>query len=985
MKLKLSLLLLGLFSLVVQAQLVQGTVTDENQIPLFGVTVVLEGSTVGVTTDFDGNYSISANPGDTLIFSSLGYTTQKIVVNASVLNVTLAEDLNQLDEVVVVAYGTSTKKALTGALVSIKTESITAQTQANFTNALQGLAPGLQVLEGSGQPGDGADFLIRGIGSLSAGVQPLIVVDGAVFNGGLSQLNPSDIESVNVLKDASSASIYGSRAANGVVLITTKTGQNQKTVYTINTEVGFTRNTNPNNFRVLNSAQYVEYYREAMINSGIDPDDPTTGFFLPIDQDFDTDWVEEAFRTGSYKKYDFSARGGNEKTSFFSSLGYTDQTGSIVGTDFERITGTLSLKHKANEKFDFGGKIQLNYRNTNDLISNTGRSGQLSGAFNTAPTEPIFATEDTNPALVGAGYNFDIPSNAQHNSVATAILNENSSEIWSFNTNLNLGYNFTPKLRGEVLANYYYFSTINKEKTGKLYLAETEGGNSLEERISGNTFNFIGSLAYKTTIGDDHNIELKSGFETTRERSNSLSIGTRSFVFANLNDVGLAVGDITPDDINSGFDGLNLAGFFGRLKYAFKDKLFIEGSLRTDGASNFGEANRWGTFGAVGLSYILSDDLFKNSEIVNNLKFRASYGTSGNNTLINDDDDIDNFLWRDLYRLGVDNAISPSDVLGGAAIRSPANPLLQWEKNTQLDVGLDFGLFNNRLSGSVDYFRRNSEDLLFNIPLSLTSGFGSQTVNSGAELLNTGYEISLSAYILRNDDFYWRTDANVAFYDQEITSIPDDVIFSTRIWEEGGRSDNWYLQRYDGVDPATGDALYLDADGNSTPDYDGDESRVVVGQRTPDTYGSVTNTFDYKGISLSFMFFYSYGSDGYFDLGEELNTDGANFSANQWAIALNRWQQPGDITDVPRAIINNPNGGFTSTRYLYDESYIRLQNVSLGYALPNKIVNTLGMSNISFRLTGQNLWTFTDFPGFDPTSEDYPLPRTITFSANLSF
>lgn len=966
-----------LFSVTGQV-VVQGKVENEQQDPLFGVSVVLEGTTTGTTTDFDGNYSINASNGDILIFSYLGFLTKKVTVNGAVLNVTLEEDLNELDEVVVVAFGTSKKRALTGALESIQTEEINKQPQANVANALQGLAPGLQVLPGNGQPGDGASFLIRGIGSLSAGNGPLLVVDGAVFNGDLGQINPNDIESVNVLKDASSASIYGSRAANGVILITTKIGQNEKTTFTINTETGFTENTNPNNFRVFNADEYVEYYREAMINSGIDPNDPTSGFYLPIDQEFNTNWVDQAFITGSFKKYDFSVNGGNEKTSFFSSLGYTTQDGTVIGTGFERVNGTLNIKHKANDKVDYGARVQVSYRNADNLISDGGRSGQLSGAFNTAPTESIFATADTNPAFIGAGYNFDIPSNAQHNSVATADLNSNTSESYTLNTGINLGYNFTPKFRAEILGNYYYESIIAKSQIGKLYLAETEGGNSSESRISTNTFNFVGSLAYNTKLGDDHSIGIKTGFEATRQRFSSLSVDTRGFVFANLNDVGLSTGEISPNDINTGFDGSSLAGFFGRVNYDFMNKLFIEGSLRMDGASNFGEDNRWGVFGAVGLSYVISDDVFADSEIVNNLKLRASYGTSGNNN-------IGNFLWRDLYRLGVDYAQNPSDIFGGSAISNPANPNLQWEKNAQLDVGVDFGLFNNRLSGSVDYFRRSSLDLLFDLPLSLTSGFTEQTVNSDAELLNKGVEVVFSAYPIRGENFYWRADANFAFYDQEIISIPDEVVFSTNIWQEGGRSDTWYLQRYDGVNPDNGAAVYLDADGESTETYDGGESRVVVGQRTPDTYGSMTNTFRYKDVSLSFMFFYSLGSDGYFELGEELNTDGANFASNQWAVALNRWQKPGDITDVPQALINNPGGGFTSTRYLYDNSYVRLQNISLGYSIPKNLVQDIGMSDISLRLTGQNLWTFTDFPGFDPTSEAYPLPRTITLGATLSF
>ena len=985
MKLRLCIAILFSSSFLMAQNRVTGKITSDDQQPLLGVSIQVKGTTIGTVSDSDGNYTITAGQGAILMISYLGFKTQEVPVTSNTVDVTLIPDLSQLDEVVVVAFGTSTKKALTGALEVVTTEEIQTQPLSNFTNALQGLAPGLQVFESNGQPGGGAEFRIRGIGSLLAGDDPLIVLNGAVFNGGLSQINPNDIESVNVLKDAASASIYGSRAANGVILITTKKGRNQETVFSLNTEIGFTENTNPNNFRLMNTAEYVEYYREALINDGRNPDDPSTGFFLPIDQAFDTDWVNEAFQTGSFRKYDFSARGGNDKTSFYSGLGYTEQKGTVIGTGFERVTGTLSVDHNPNDKIDIGGNMQLNYRNRDDLISETGRSGQLSGAFNTAPTEPIFGQPDTNPELVGSGFNFDIPSNAQHNAVASEALNSNKVESWSVNATLNLGYHFTPKLRGEVLGNYYYNTSIFKETIGKTYLAETEGGNALEARTSENTFNFVGSLSYSTDIGENHSLGIKAGFETTRFRSNLLKVSRRGFTFANLNDVGLATGPIDSSDIESDFDGNAVAGFFGRVNYDYKDKLFLEGSLRRDGASNFGPDNRWGTFGAVGLSYILSEDLFSDSGLVNNLKLRASYGSSGNNDFTSDNIDSGNFLWRDLFGLGRDFALNPTDFLPGITVSFPPNRSLQWEKNLQLDIGVDFNLFNNRLIGSVDYFRRISEDLLFELPLSLTTGFEEQAVNSDAELLNTGFETSLAAYILQSENFSWRTDANIAFYNQEIRQLPQEVVFSDRIWQEGGRSDNYFYQRYAGVDPTTGNPLYLDVDGNVTPDYDGEESRAVVGQRSPDTYGSITNTFRYKDLSLSFMFFFNEGNQEYFDLGETLNGDGQNFPANQWAIALNRWQQPGDITDVPRVRLNNPNGGFESTRFLYDASYVRLQNITLGYNLPTEIVQQLGLDGVSFRLSGQNLWTTTDFPGFDPTSEAYPIPRTITFAANLTF
>ncbi len=944
-----------------------------------GVNVLIKGTTIGTVTDTEGRYRIQiSGPEDVLVFSFIGYDSYETAAGSrTVIDVRLEENIETLSEVVVVAFGTAKKATITGALESIQADELVKQPQANVTNAMQGLAPGLQVLEGNGQPGSSANFLVRGIGSLQAGTEPLIVVDGAVFNGGLSQLNPNDIESINVLKDASSAALYGSRAANGVILITTKKGTGDETRYRIDIQTGITENQNPNDFRVMNAAEYVEYYREAILNSGQDPDDPSTGFYLPVDQQFDTDWVDEAFQTGTFNQYNFSATGKSGRANFFTSLGYFDQKGSIIGTDFERVTGTLNLTNRSNDKFDYGAKVQLAYRNSNNLISNGGRSGQLSGTFQTAPTEPVFATPDLiGGPLEGAGFNFDIPSNAQHNSVATAALNDNTSETWSMNSNVNIGYNLTPEIRGEALANYYFFSTVNKESTGKLYRAETEGGNSSEERVSGSTFNFIGTLAFEKEL-EDHTLAVKAGFETTRQRFNSLEVATSGFVFGNLNDVGLG-SVVTAEDLSSGFGGSSVAGFFGRANYSFKNKLFVSGSLRRDGASNFGPDTRWGTFGAVGVGYLLSTESFiRDLNLFDQLKLRASYGSSGNNR-------ISDFGWRDLYRADI-LFVTATGVSGGVGTLQPSNSELRWEKNLQLDIGLDFSLFNGRLEGTVDYFRRISEDLLFNAPLSQTTGFDAVTVNSGAELLNTGVEVSLSGYPVRKGNFSWQVTGNVAFYDQEITSIPEEVVFTDRIWQEGGRSDNWYLQRYAGVDVNTGDALYFTAEGSTSTEYNGDEDRVVVGQRTPDTYGSVSNIFSYKNLSLSVMVYYSQGSDDYFDLAQDLNTDGANFPANQWVKALNRWQQPGDVTDVPRVLINNPNGDLVSTRYLYDESYVRLQNVSLSYALPTNIVSRLGMDGISVNLSGQNLLLFSDFPGFDPTSEAYPIPRTITLGANLSF
>lgn len=962
-----------------QSSTIKGRVTDVDGVPLAGVTVTAKGSNTAVTTSTDGVYSITFSGNQTLVFSFVGFVSQELKIDGrETINVQLTRQVVDLDDLVVVAFGTTNKKKFTGAVEVIKTNEIVKQTQSNLGNSLQGLASGLQVLNGSGQPGSSAAFLIRGIGSLNAGTGPLIVLDGAVFNGALGEINPNDIESISVLKDASATALYGSRAGNGVLLMTTKGGRQQKTRYTASIQAGVTNHTNPNNFRVMNSKEYVEYYREAITNGGEDPDDQNSGFYLPVNQEFDTDWVGASLRKGNFQRYDVSASGGNANTSFYTSLGYNREKGIVIGTDFERISGYLRLKHVANKFFDLGGSVQINYRNTNNLIDDGAASGQLSGAFNVAPTEPIYATPDMiGGPSEGAGFNFAIPSNAQHNPYASAILNKNNSSGYGVNTSMNLGFNFTKEFRGEALANYYFNDLTTKEVTSKLYRAEILGGSSAEERANSNTFNFVGTLAYTKQLGD-HNLGIKAGFETTRYRFSSLGASANNFAFSNINNVGNGT-VATAQNITSGFAGNSVAGFFGRLNYNWAGKLFAEGSIRRDGASNFGPENRWGTFGSVGVGYLISEENFiRDLKLFDELKLRGSYGSSGNNK-------IADFLWRDLYTLGLTNTTPSNTTYIGAGTSTPSNPNLKWEKNLQLDLGIDFSMFGRRLRGSVDYFNRVSKDLLFALPLSLTSGFTELTVNSGAEVKNSGVEVSLEWTPVKRKNFRWITSGNFSYYKQKITKLPEDVVFTNSIWQVGSRSDNWYLQRYAGVDAATGAPLYLDVDGKTTTTWDGGPSRVVAGQRTPDKYGSFSNFFEYKGLTLSFMFFFSYGSEEYFDLGRRLSTDGASFPSNQWVDVLNRWQNPGDQTNVPKAVLDNPAGNLNSTRYLYNESFLRLQNLVIGYSLPSAMVSKIGLSGVNVNVTGQNLWINTKFPGFDPTSPAYPVPRIVTFGASITF
>lgn len=999
----------------IQQQEVNGIIKDELGNPLPGVNIIEKGTTNGVTTDFDGIFSIKVSgPNAILVVSYLGYTTKEVQVdNQSQLNILLDPTTDSLDEVIVIAYGTSSRKKLTGAVSTVSASEINETLSTSIDQALQGVSAGVAVSPDNGQPGAGMDIKIRGTGSIGAGESPLYVIDGVPINTGnldrttqtynpLSTINPNDIESISILKDAASASIYGSRGANGVVIITTKKGKPGKARFTLNTQTGFSDWENFSNFRVLNASEYVELMREGVINAGRNPDIPGTSDYFPLSSTAtDIDWLDEVLRTAKTNKLDFSVSGGGEKLNFYASLGYLNQDGIAITTDFERISAKFNVDYAATKKLDLGVKMSLTRNIQHSRFGQSNTSEPLYGGLFMPPTMRIYATDEqiANGEDFGTGYNFDIPSGVSsgNHPIAYANLNFNETRTNRVITNLYANYKILPNLKFNNSFGIDYIDIRERERFSQLYfnaIATTGTPTPAELRdFSTNNFDYVvtNTLTYDITVGEDHDFTLLAGNEFQKHKEEFIGIRVTGFASDDLNAVnaGPEILEASGDIVESAIWGL-----FGRLNYSYKSTLFLDGSIRRDGESRFGTDTRFGTFWSVGGGYIISNAKWLNdSKLISNLKLRGSYGTSGNQK-------FGEYDWRRLYGFNGATYNTNGGTYTGSFPSEIGNPNLGWERNKQFDIALDMALFDNRIQITAEYYKREVSDMLLNLPISLTSGFNTVPSNIGA-MENTGWEFSVSTKNIETDNFKWNTNFNISFNENVVTDLPDDIEIigplgstafrANTIIKEGEAIYSWYLPRWAGVDPANGAPLWYDADNNIVTNF-GDADRVIVGNPNPDFFGSLSNDFTYKNFTLSTMFFFNYGNEIFRHSARAYVSDGSRFPRNQSAEALDRWQQPGDITDVPRYIAGNGTGGEPSTRFLEDGSFIKLRNITLAYNLPNDITEKIGINNFKIYVQGQNVKTWSRYKELDPevgsnssARGEYPIPRTFTLGVNLGF
>lgn len=974
-----------------------------------GVSIRIKGKDVATSTDGNGNFQIKASMNDVLIISFVGYVTEEVTVRGtSNLEITLDEKINELDAVVVTGYTTQEKRSITGAMSSIKKEALENVPVQSFDRAMQGQVSGVNVMAANGVPGGPVRINIRGTGSITAGNEPLIIVDGVQLNTStssgqtasnpLSFLNNNDIESIEILKDGAAASIYGAQAANGVVLVTTKAGKAGKTKINLNYYNGIT--SPMPEMKMMNSQQFFQSRFEARNNRypTRTPErnraDILSGLGLPEDM---TDaeiaalptynWQEAAFRTGHTNNVDLSVSGGNDNTTFFLSGSYNKTDGNVVSIDFERATAKLSLTHKLTNRLALSTNVNLSTITQNGTSGSNGSTGAYAAPQYSAPMIlpyiPIYMPDGSYNAPIDG-----FPGSSNRNPIQESVLGTLKSRTKAIVSNFSATYQINDKLNFKSFYGIDY-RIIDDER----YVdprtrsgAASQGSLTIGNRQNSN-FLTNQTLNYKTSFGSHHNLSTLLGAEyryDNREISSVTGTGFTTYQFRSMQSAAIVTAG------SGSWTGFKRAGVFGQVNYDFQKKYLLSGVLRYDGSSRFGKNNKFGWFPAISAGWNIAEESFLNDLAwVNQLKLRVGYGETGN-------DDIGNFDSRALYGSASSSNYNQEPGIYPIGIE---NALLKWERNVTTNIGIDYGFFNSRIQGSVELFRRVSKDLLLNKPLPYLSGFSNVTSNVG-ELKNEGIEFEIRTRNIESDNFSWSSNFNISFLRNRVTKLfgEDDVLPGDQSVRVGYALGTNVTYEYAGVNSATGRPMWYDANGNVTYQPSAPNDYKIFGNKLSDFYGGFTNTFNYKGFSLNVFFHYDYG--------RELSNNGMNskWYANggdnrntlEW-IFNNRWTTPGQLTTVPRpydgnAETNGMSQVSSSSRYLEDASFIRLKNVSLSYRLPKSWTNRIKLSDVKVYAQGENLATWTKWTGYDPeliidsgdfTSSQGAIPQTRAYTLGI--
>ncbi|RYY61270.1 MAG: TonB-dependent receptor [Chitinophagaceae bacterium] len=1038
-------LLLGLMAfLLFTGQLlaqktITGKVTDDKGNPIPNASVVVKGSTAGTTTKADGSYTLTVpSNATTLVVSSIGSQDQELAIGSnSVVNFSLTSTTQDLGEVIVtVPYGTIKKTAFTGSEATVSAAQINRQQVTSITKTLEGLVPGIITTNGGGAPGSNASVLIRGIGSINASSSPLYVLNGVPYDGPIAAINNDDVESVSILKDAAAAALYGSRAANGVIMITTKRGKKGRAAVTASVRQGYMSRGIPEYDR-LDEKEFYELNWESIRNgfvatgdsyatagtkasaqltdgshlvynaynqSGANLIDPTTGKLNPAATLlWNESWEDALFRTAPRTNATVNISGASDRSDYFISLGYLNEEGTLRNSDYKRYNMRVNLNAQATNWMKVGMNIDGALSNNNSVIN--GGTATSNPFYYTRQMGPIYPVYQHDP-ITGAFIQNPITG---ENELDWGIPSQMGTRPYAGNSNLvgslALDQRYTKRLSGN--GNAYIEIKPTKDFTFKTNFgvnlwddngttyqnnqygdADNVSGRSTKQFDRQVSYTFNQVLSYNKEIGE-HDFTVLAGHENYFYRYNNLNLTRTGFQFPGQTELDNAA--LTESVGGSYEDNQTIESYFGGLNYSFKEKYLASASLRRDGSSRFSPDARWGTFYSAGLGWRISQEEFlKNVNWLSELKLKASYGEQG----------VDNIglLYQYTYYY---NANGSGGYNPQAALQ---NPDLKWETSKTLNAGFDFGLFKNRITGTIEYFRRISDDLLFNVPRELSSGSSSQYQNIGT-MKNSGIEVSLGLNIIRKRDFDWRIDVNVTHFKNEVTKLPpaqreNGIIRGTKKLSEGHSIYDYWIREFAGVDASNGDALYykdvLGTDGKPTgtrllTNNITEGSFYYKGTAIPDFNGGLTNSFRYKAFELSILTTFSYGGKFY-----DGNYAGIMHSGS-YGIAwsqdiLNRWQKPGDLTNVPRlqnTSISTQDG--LSTRFLMDASYVNLKNITLSYAFAKSITNRLGISGAQFFGNVDNAYIFTAKKGMDPqrsfdgsSDATYPPFRTITFGVTLN-
>jgi TonB-linked SusC/RagA family outer membrane protein len=1007
-------------TLEMQQKKVTGKVTDATTGELLpGVTIVIKGTTTGVASDLDGSFNIEVPSNNTVLeFTSVGYAPQEVTVGSrTVINVAMQSDVTMIEELVVVGYGFKKKRDLTGSISSISAASIENTPVKDVLSVLQGRAPGVVVTSNSGAPGDGITVRVRGYSSLNSGNDPLYVIDGVPvestsltsLNGydqhglnPLADINPGDIESVEVLKDAASTAIYGSRAANGVVLITTKRGKTGQATVSLNYFSGISEITR--HLGVLNAQQW----RQVIIDSYKNLDrynnatTPTEPHWTAIDSlnpmnNGDVDWQSVMYRKAWQHQVELGVQGGNEGARYAFSTSYLDQDGIFLASNYKRITSRLNTDFKVSDKVTIGQNISFTNGRNNRI--NAGGTGNLSLVQSILVRPPIYSLTypDGSPIYYFNGKRNPVGMaeecthlNVTNRIIGSQYLEYNILEGLMFRTNLSIDY-ITMK------EDEFYPTTVD-------YRAGYNWGSV--RATSNMTWANENYLTYNTTLGENHDISAMAGFSMQNWKLETTGLDGMYFGSDNVRTLNGA-GTISNQAVNRTEEHA-LMSFYGRLSYNYKGRYLAEANFRADGSSRFGAENRFAYFPSASVAWRFSDESFADGlGFLSDGKLRVSVGQGGNEA-------IPNYIHGGEFAIGA-NYLTNS----GAAPTVMPNQALRWEVTTQYNLGIDLAMFNNRVNFVGDFYIKNTSALLFAVPIPETTGFPSITQNIG-DISNKGMEFSL---ITHNIDkaFQWTTSFNIGFNKNVVVNLPDDVLTNGyiqngtyHILKEGepiGTFYGWkflgvYSRDEDNVDQVRfgsatgkvfkgGDIIWDDLNNDHIIN---DDDKQIIGDAQPLFAGGLNNDFSYKNFSLNVFLQFCYGNDIYSNLNNMRNWVFAynNVSTD----ALNRWREQGDVTDYPAPVRNDPMRNEylrVSDRWVEDGSYLRVKNITLSYTIPSDITGKVGISRLRAYVTGQNLVTFTHYTGYDPEVNSYsglqvgvddgayPQSRTVIFGLNLEF
>jgi TonB-linked SusC/RagA family outer membrane protein len=965
-----------------------GTVTDKEKSPLIGVSVLVKGSSTGTTTDIDGKFQLDVPTKESVLtFSYLGFKPQNLTVGEQEnFNIVLLEDDQVLEELVVVGYGVMRKKDLTGSLSSVGAKEMQSKPVANIGEALQGRAAGVQVIN-SGAPGSNVSIRIRGLGSIN-NCDPLLVIDGVPTDMPLNSLNQNDVETIDILKDASATAIYGSRGANGVVMITTKKGKSGDGVISVSANWGVQQATSIP--KMLNATQFASLHNEMMYNNN---ERQRPDFADPTLSGVGTDWIDALLQTAWMKNYSVSYSGGNEKSNYYVSGGVFDQDGIVLNTSYRRYTLQFNNEAKVRSWLKFGNNLTL----SSDVKKNG--SYNVLNTLASLPTQPILNDDGT---YSGPGNEAKFYGDLR-NPIGTVNLEENTTTGYNALGNIFAEVSLFNKVTFKTLGgiDFKFWDTMSfspKYDWKPIPVPNSYRGEGSNKSL---TYLWDNTLTYMDTFNEKHNLNVMIGSSAQNNVYNYLTGSIKEFLSDDYNQLNNGLLDPT---VGGSKNEWSLLSFFGRVNYTFDNKYLLTATVRRDGTSRITKENRWGTFPSFSAAWRLSEESFyTKNDVLSDVKLRAGYGMTGNQSV------LDNYAA--VTRLKTGQYIFNGTPVSTLYPLVMPNPDIKWETIEQSNIGLDLTLLKQRINLTFDAYIKNTSNMLVSMVVPISSGYSdiyTPMTNMG-KVKNTGWELTLNSRNLTGN-FEWNTDLNVSYNKNKVVALDGDVpmyygyqthsvgkpvgafygyvtngLFQT--WDEV----NNYAYQYQGADPANstspGDIKFLDINNDGVVnDYD----RTCLGNPTPAWNFSMNNSFACRNFDLQIFFQGVAGNDIY--NANRVTLEGMYTVRNQTTKVLDRWTGEGTGNSMPRAIYSDPNKNTrNSNRFLEDGSYLRLKNLTFGYTLPTTLTQKAHVNNLRVYLSAQNLWTLTGYSGFDPEvqggvdNSNYPLTRTVSLGVDIKF